>query len=599
MTKSKIVVTPPFHELLLFGGEIGIGKKLFLDNPELKMEIDFRIDLINCLKKIFDCLPNSKMNITEAMDLELIDFFQAKNLYEMLAKFFQAKESNSRLLLYLPFELIPDKKWKTNSISLSESISKFHKIYLKTWKKLLLVQDIRSCFTDGDIPEDESEYPIPKVVKAAHLAWILVKKELISFEEVIKIIETSQDEVLKESLRGSVKVMEDLGLSTVLKIKKSNSQEPLLHITNLSKLILKFNNAITCLENDINSLTVSSSRKKWLWESGRERIICDFSHMISSYAVDNWISITDFKKFTRKCFQDESLTLLAIETIVLYLEKLCKEGESLALNSYSLLKSEIEFLSESQSTNVKNTIKRLELRLSHLGINGKTEKVFPGEKFSLKLAMDENELDELIKILEFIKTDEKLSKMLFPVVLLYGSKVKGYGSIDFDLAILVRPWVNISLRPIIQKSLSEIIKNTSLQISFLEFWLEWEEGHLKIRDFKDIDTLIGGNNFAHVLFESAWIGSLSDVEQIFNSLISRFFISNAGGITQAIKPLLLQEIERNTLQFRLMHKGYSYMYPSQRIINTSNSSAIDSNSSFWDGGYRQLATKLFVSKVFL
>jgi len=37
---------------------------------------------------------------------------------------------------------------------------------------------------------------------------------------------------------------------------------------------------------------------------------------------------------------------------------------------------------------------------------------------------------------------------------------------------------------------------------------------------------------------------------------------------------------------------------SQGGIETKNSLDIDSKSSFWDSGYRQLATKLFVSKVF-
>ncbi len=70
-------------------------------------------------------------------------------------------------------------------------------------------------------------------------------------------------------------------------------------------------------------------------------------------------------------------------------------------------------------------------------------------------------------------------------------------------------------------------------------------------------------------------------------------------ISQNARTIWLQEIERDLLQYRLMHKGYAHARPEVSSFNSEHSSDIDSNSSFWDAGYRQVASQLFVNKVFL
>jgi hypothetical protein len=61
----------------------------------------------------------------------------------------------------------------------------------------------------------------------------------------------------------------------------------------------------------------------------------------------------------------------------------------------------------------------------------------------------------------------------------------------------------------------------------------------------------------------------------------------------------LEEIERDMLQYRLMHKGYERHYPPYGGINTPHADLIDGKSTFWDSGYRQTAIRLFASQVFL
>jgi len=63
--------------------------------------------------------------------------------------------------------------------------------------------------------------------------------------------------------------------------------------------------------------------------------------------------------------------------------------------------------------------------------------------------------------------------------------------------------------------------------------------------------------------------------------------------------LYLEEMERDILQYRLMHKGYERFFPPAGGLHSAHADKVDGESMFWDSGYRQLATKLFASRVFL
>jgi hypothetical protein len=57
-------------------------------------------------------------------------------------------------------------------------------------------------------------------------------------------------------------------------------------------------------------------------------------------------------------------------------------------------------------------------------------------------------------------------------------------------------------------------------------------------------------------------------------------------------------MERDTLLYRLMHKGYEQFFP--RFGGDEDyANRVDGESMFWDSGYRWLATRLFVNRVFL
>ncbi len=621
MNSKNITVVPPAYESL-FGvhRNDSIWPELILNNSAIQIEIRTRRHLNDCLKKIFSILPRADMEITTAIDTGLITLMQAEELYVELVEFFETSEHNKRILLYLPFELIPDADWKIESKSLTRAIVEFHEIYLSAWEELLSHYDIRACFTDGDILEPGlRKEPLPRVVKAAHLAWVLVSKGLISSKRVIELITASRDEVLRQSLGEAVRVIYDLDLVDLDSM--IDSGDPLLQKivvelkgriktldkTNqlnlpcrLKELIPNINDELGNLEEEFDNLEehVSAGRIKWLRQKGSQNIAKNFAGRISSALDEGLISIDEFKEFVKEHAHDELWVQVSVEAIGKFLEIMVSKDLATARSLYKILNPLIT-AGNQNSQAISYALKGVRLRLSFLGVIDREMSAQPGESFVLEEAVNSTELDQLASIVKMIEMNDQLSKILYPVLLLYGSRAKGYGSADFDLAVMIRPWAGLNLRDTVKEALVGIARKVGVEASFMEFWLKWESGLLGIRDFEDPDMDIGGNDFAHILFESAWIGQHQDVRPIFSGLISRFLLPDSGGIIQAVRPLLLKEMERNTLQFRLMHRGYAHMYPCQGGIKTRNSSGIDSESSFWDSGYRQLATKLFVTRVFL
>jgi hypothetical protein len=617
MNRSDITVVPPVYESLFDVHRRGLLWPDSVLSPEILAEIRKRECLASLLRNIFARLPRADWEMTSAIDSGLVSPAEAEEIYTRLAEFLEVGGQNARILLYLPFELIPDTQWQTESRPLARSISRLHAAYLARWEDLLAFHDVRASFADGDILEDGLyEGPLPKVVKAAHLAWVLVRKHLITSHRVIELIETSRDEVLRQSLANAVKVMHDLnligeelrgssdlllrGLATELQhqveIPPSSHSLP-SDLDQLKGLVPQIYAAVADLEERLGVLEgkVSPGRIRWLRQRDTEGVIRDFAGRISSALEKSLISMSDLKEFIWEFTSDELLMQAAVEASGRFLETQDPASARIYL-------TELEPLLTGTALNsraVGRAQESVRLHLTYLGVIGRGDHALPGERFQLERAVNQVELGQLTRMVESIRADDQLSRMLFPLLLLYGSRVKGYGSADLDLAIMVRPWVGLQFRTAIQESLTRITKEVGIEVSFLEFWLEWESGLLKIRDFQDQDMHMGGNPFAHVLFEAAWIGRADDIKALNSALTSRFILPGIGGIFQAVRDLLLMEIERNTLQFRLMHKGYAHLYPPQGGVATRNSSTIDSGSSFWDSGYRWLATRLFITRVFL
>lgn len=133
----------------------------------------------------------------------------------------------------------------------------------------------------------------------------------------------------------------------------------------------------------------------------------------------------------------------------------------------------------------------------------------------------------------------------------------------------------------------------------MEFWLEADGDELSIQNFENPDSSLGDSSLPHPLL-GAWCGDRGAIEELYKKLMPGYLYSKGKTIDgEAARHLWLKQMEHNTLQYRLMHKGYQRFFPEQGGIHTAHSDEIDGDSTFYDSGYRRLATKLFLDRVFL
>jgi predicted nucleotidyltransferase len=203
--------------------------------------------------------------------------------------------------------------------------------------------------------------------------------------------------------------------------------------------------------------------------------------------------------------------------------------------------------------------------------------------FSANLEYLQADVERLTSITERIANDETLGQFVYPVALIGGSRLKGYGEeeSDVDVSVFIKPGTPVRLKPQLE---------TALQSAFagyepIAFWLTKTEEGLAVHDFTEPDVHTADSAWTHSLFGSAWVGDSAAVQQLQSELLPSYF---AGSAQQ--RQRYLERLEQDTLQYRLLHKGYArhraLAVPSDREV-------------FWDEGYRRLATKLYVSQVWL
>jgi predicted nucleotidyltransferase len=222
--------------------------------------------------------------------------------------------------------------------------------------------------------------------------------------------------------------------------------------------------------------------------------------------------------------------------------------------------------------------------------------------FSENLQNMKEEMGEIREAIASVESNPELSKLIYPVALIFGSRLKGYGSsnTDIDAAVFVKPGTAFSERGRLKQLLKETFGHEKINGELVEFWLEQKEDQLQVHDFTEGDVFLGESYWTHVLFGAAWEGNKDAMRELREKLLVPY-LHNTDRIIHGLdaRRLYLEEIERDTLQYRLMHKGYEKFFPPYGGIHTPNADRIDGHSMFWDSGYRQLATKLFASRVFL
>ncbi len=568
------------------------------------------------------------LSLENAVFLEQITEEQVAGLYESLADLLQNSPEYRRIILSLPFEFLPNIDWNPDSEKLREQIERFRSAYLNAWENLLRIHDVRANFIDGDVLEVEMrDGDLPRVVKAAHLIPFLVEKRWITPEEVISMIEVNEDETLRKSIADGLPILSDLGLlDEGSRSKMEMSADPL--IQNMTRIIFaprtpkkekkpRIINAVsfqTDLKQKFTQIdtedlgTTTEKRKKWIQKTNKQKAVADAGNEIG-LSIQHGLLPDEFVEQISDISSLLPSQLALIDGIRKAIEGAAKNNREQAKIWYERFGNVLSTLWSTQNPEIQNYLRKLFFRLYHLRvIDEQTLSFFEismpklGGPFLDNLKAMPTEMQEIQAMAKTIESHPELKKYVYPVILVFGSRVKGYGTLDADIdtGIFVRPGTPMVTRRNIQRWLGEVFVHEKVRGDIVEFWLEETKSGLAVRDFDNPDVSLGDSSWTHILFGAVWEGNNEALQELYEHLLAPYFFDTKEEIYgRAARGLYLEEIERDTLQYRLMHKGYEAFFPSFGGIPTPHADWIDGSSMFWDSGYRNLATKLFVERVFL
>jgi hypothetical protein len=629
-------VYPPIESLLNPEKNNSFWAEKIKNDPELKKQAELRRVLSTELDSLFTTIPEADMEISQAIDMKLIDSAAVAKIYNDLSDLFQADKYNSRILLYLPLELIPSSKWKVESEELSMAVENFLSIYREKWSELLHADELRANFLDGDILEPEiQKSSLVKVAKAAHLTPFLIQKKLITFSEVLSIVQNSQDDTLKNSFADTISVLDDMNLLSQNNINEL-SASPHVVLRNMAVIVAdNRKNPIPLsketeqgkekewpptlkieIENELREIGniyeekiglegFPGARAKWEKIRDEEKIIEKYSETMGQLLTSSKLNLLEVQNFSNDFTTNEISALITIGGIRKSISNLPDShvGQKEFKKFHSLFKSFSENGTDRTRDALQGALEQFlslkvidEKYLTELGL---TKSDLEGE---VSLEKIKKETEKIEKLAESIGLHPELSKFAYPVLIMFGSRIKGYGgqNADIDLALLIKPSTSPEERKNIEVALEKISKREKIQDNPIQFWLEEKEDGLKIKDFPDFDRAMGDSSLAQVFFQGVWCGKNEVIKELYEKFLSGYLYSKNKKINgEDARKAWLEEIERATLQYRLMHKGYARFHPSVGGIKTEHSDSIDSGSAFWDSGYRRLATKLFLKRVFL
>ena len=594
-------------------------------------QIEQRRILLDRLNEVINCLPRPDMSLETAIKKGYINEKQVARLFTSLSDLLEFNPEYKRLVLYFPFEFLPSKIWHPSEKILQRASDRFKQTYLKAWKDLLLVQDVRANFLDGDVLEVEQRVgDLPRVVKTAHLIPKLVENGLMEVKDIIALMEESRDSTLRDSIADTLPVLADLGLIAEKEFELMEESNDYF-ISSIAQIIqtsmyagnrkvkvaprtitLSFvQKELTREFSRINTAiygNITDKRKNWLKGSRKQKAIKVLAEIVSEVITKNGIVNETTEEFLDQEIDIASIQVL-IEGIRKAIELTASTDINRALKIYEQYQDTMLRFWENNNAQINEILLKTFRRLYHLRIIddeqlARLNIILPelAGPFSKNLELIKQEIHDIQEMAILIKSDPELSQLIYPMVLVFGSRLKGYGAqnADIDIGVFVRPGTSFDNRAKLQKLLGKVFTQEMIRDKIVEFWLKEGEETLHVCDFTKTDVSLGESSWTHVLFGSAWIGDEKTIYELLEKLLVPY-LYDTGKIIHGLnaRRLYLEELERDTLQYRIMHKGYEQFFPKYGNINTLHAGGIDGKSMFWDSGYRQLAIKLFISKVFL
>lgn len=562
-------------------------------NPEFIEQVSERKELVDSLDVIRQVVKQPTTKIEDAVMQGEFAPSRAATLYNSLTRLLEDGDYR-RSLLYIPFEYLPSTSWQPDAEELQKATSAFRDAYMATWKNLLGTHDVRANFVDGDVLEiDQRTGDLPRVVKAAHLIPGLVQAGYLTVPEVMEIMENTDDPVLRDSVADALPVLTDLGLIERAAPPERVDDAP--HELVTSEIVSKELAQAQIEVNDQLRGNETDKRKQWLSEIARERVIGKLAATVSEAIVNRTFLTSESARLLSEDATNESTEVL-LEGIGLAVEEVARTDPD---SARALFNSCIEiFNTASAEPKVRRSLTKVLRRSYGLGVaDEQTLSRFGVSTPKLDESSIENikevgaELREIGSAIIESAEKSEVGSSIYPAVLAYGSHIKGYGEpeSDLDTAIFVRPNTPLEKSDEINKVLPDSV----------EFWLDENGEQLSIHDFEE-DGRLGQSSWTHILFGGVWTGERAAINELHDKLLTKYlYKTDEEMYGRNVREVWLEEMERDALQYRLMHKAYERFAARQGGINTPHSDSIDGKSTFWDSGYRRLALELYARRVFL
>lgn len=545
-----------------------VWPSLFADYPELHEQLAQH-------KEHVDAVYEFISDPSAAIPVEMLDSHGSLN-QQKATRFYEAtctllgNPESRRLLLYLPFESLPPSTWQPSSSQLAHAADRFRDAYIDAWYHLLTMQDIRANFDDGDLLELEHRSTEPeRVVKAAHLLPMLVERGILHASEALRLYAITPDPIMKKSLAEAIAVMGDIGM-----VSKEQMESVVSEAVTLGKIPHPSN------------YVVSDGRAKWLERQAAEVALQRDARTVAVALQEGRLPECEPATF--------------IEAIVRATTDAHSDQSEAAIHFAELFEHTANNLLADPHTPHAERIARaaralyaMELIPRHILDTYLATNSCMIDKPRVYTAQQAQELEDVTKQLRDITHNPTLNEAFFPVAIAFGSRIKGYAtqSSDVDIALIAQPGIPMTTRAELEGMITKITSEPPVVL----YPEAGADTHLYLPEHMGTSSHTIDKYWVHILVNGAWVGNPSDVSRLQERMLARYFLE----ADTEERSRYIERLEQDTLQYRLMHEGYRRHFPVSPYLTTDHTPVIDGGSTFWDSGYRRLATKLFINTVFL
>ena len=574
--QPRFVLRPPLHEVL---SSPALTDDVFrFDEPRrkaLQEQVRLRSELAEFTNGFISKLPSPTMELQDALTLGHISAAELAELYARMSELLR-DETATRVVLYMPFEWLPGNDANPDDEALRCVTDEFREAYVDAWWSLLREHDARAHYDDGDMRLDVDTNPdsLPQVIKAAHLIPFLLNKGVISEPDVAYIYGGTNSDVLRGSIDDAMTVYSHRNDSPIDVQNEPILTPEALHAYHADQL------AYVHKERHAEA---SPQRLEWLQKVAFETTVQTMATRLDLESAGEYMNSLDELEQSTGCIALGRIAQTTIDSnerqraISLLLDR-----GSTSMKYYSMTLRRLsrnKFVSETDLASRGVGVPKLHGDLSR------------------NLDISSGEMKTVYDFSQAIQNDPQLRQLVYPVVLVGGSRLKGYGDehSDVDVTICMRPEADESRRAELLDRVVPLLGGDKPH----ELWLEEVDTELAVRLLDVHDQFVGNDHWVHTLFGSAWVGDEATIRDMQSRLFPRYLAEQQYGETNMpLQPAYRKRIEKDVLLYRLLHRGYAHQFPVPEQ-DFPYAELIDGNGVFYDSGYRQLATQLFIEKVFV